>query len=144
MRANPYLTFDGTCQEAFGTYADILGGEIVAMMTYEQSPIEGVAPADWDNKIMHARLVFGDNVLMASDAPPGRFQKMQGVSVTLNFEDQAEAERVFIALAEGAVVTMPLEETFWAAKFGMLTDRFGTPWMINCEKQKEPQSPIAA
>jgi len=81
-------------------------------------------------------LVFGDNVLMASDAPPGKFQKMQDLSVTLNIKDQAEAERVFNALAEGATVTMPLAETFWAVKFGVLTDRFGTPWMINCEKQK--------
>jgi PhnB protein len=131
-----YLTFDGTCEQAFKTYADILGGEIVAMMPYEGSPAEAGAPADWDKKIMHARLVFGDNVLMASDAPPGKFQKMQDLSVTLNIKDQAEAERVFNALAEGATVTMPLAETFWAVKFGVLTDRFGTPWMINCEKQK--------
>jgi len=136
MRANPYLTFDGNCEEAFGVYQTILGGEIVAMMPYEGSPAEAGAPAEWRKKIIHARLVFGDNVLMASDAPPGRFQKMQGISVTLNIEDQAEAERVFNALAEGAAVTMPLGETFWAVKFGMLTDRFGTPWMINCEKQK--------
>jgi PhnB protein len=79
-------------------------------------------------------LVFGDNVLMASDAPPGRFEKMQGVSVTLGIEDPAEAERIFDALADGAMVIMPLGETFWALKFGMLTDRFGTPWMVNCEK----------
>ena len=83
---------------------------------------------------LHARLVFGDNVLMASDAPPGRFAKMQGFSVTLVVKEPAEAECLFNALAEGATITMPLGETFWAAKFGMLTDRFGTPWMINCEK----------
>jgi len=136
MHVNPYLTFDGNCEEAFGAYAKILGGDIVAMMPYEGSPAEVSAPAEWRKKIMHARLVFGDNVLMASDAPPGRFQKMQGVSVTLNIKDRVEAERVFNALAEGATVTMPLAETFWAVKFGMLTDRFGTPWMINCEKQK--------
>jgi PhnB protein len=135
MHANPYLIFDGNCEEAFGSYAKILGGEIVAMMPYEGSPAETGAPAEWHKRILHARLAFGDNVLMASDAPPGRFQKMQGMSVTLNIKDPAEAERVFNALAEGAVVTMPLGETFWAVKFGMLTDRFGTPWMINCVKQ---------
>jgi PhnB protein len=79
-------------------------------------------------------LEFGDNALMASDAPPGRFQKMQGMSVTLNVGDPAEAERIFDGLADRATVTMPLSETFWALKFGMLTDRFGTPWMINCAK----------
>jgi PhnB protein len=83
---------------------------------------------------MHARLVFGDNVLMASDAPPGRFRKTQGMEVALNMKEPAEAERIFNALAEGGSIMMPLGETFWAVKFGMLTDRFGTPWMINCEK----------
>ena len=136
MHVNPYLTFDGNCEEAFSVYQKIFGGEIVAMMLYEGSPAEASASAEWGKKIIHARLVFGDNVLMASDAPPGRFQKMQGISVTLNIKDQVEAERVFDALAEGATVAMPLAETFWAVKFGMLTDRFGTPWMINCEKQK--------
>ena len=137
MHVNPYLTFDGNCEEAFGAYHKIFGGEIVAMMPYEGSPAEASAPTEWGKKILHARLVFGDNVLMASDAPPGRFQKMQGISVTLNIKDTAEAERVFNALAEGATtVVMPLAETFWAVKFGMLTDRFGTPWIINCEKQR--------
>ena len=91
-------------------------------------------PAEWHDKILHARLQIGDDVLMASDAPPGRRDKMQGFSVTLNIKEPAEAERIFAAFAEGAKVTMPLAETFWAQKFGMLTDRFGTPWMINCEK----------
>jgi PhnB protein len=85
-------------------------------------------------KIMHARLVVGDAVLMASDAPAGRYEKMQGVSVSLNTGDPAEADRVFNALASSGTVTMPIQETFWARRFGMLTDRFGTSWMINCEK----------
>jgi PhnB protein len=134
MHLNPYLTFDGNCEEAFRTYEKILGGKIIAMMAHEGTPAEGHVPAEWRKKILHARLVFGDNVLMASDAPPGRFAKMQGFSVTLVVKEPAEAERLFNALAEGATITMPLGETFWAAKFGMLTDRFGTPWMINCEK----------
>jgi PhnB protein len=136
MRANPYLTFDGTCEEALGAYAKILGGETVFMMPFAGSPVAGSTPAEWGKKILHARFVFGDNVLMACDAPPGRFQKTQGIMVTLNIDDPAEAERVFNALAEGGAITMPLAETFWAIKFGMLTDRFGTPWMINCEKKK--------
>lgn len=134
MHINPYLSFAGNCREAIQAYQKILGGDIVAMMPHKGTPAEAHVPADWHDKIMHARLVFGDNVLMASDAPPGRFEKMQGMEVALNVKEPTEAERIFKALAEGGAVTMPLNETFWAVKFGMLTDRFGTPWMINCEK----------
>ena len=134
MRVNPYLLFDGNCEEALGSYAKILGGKIVAMMPFEASPAADNTPAEWRKKILHARLEFGDNALMASDAPHGRFQKMQGMQVALNIADPAEAQRIFDALADRATVTMPLSETFWALKFGMLTDRFGTPWMINCAK----------
>jgi PhnB protein len=134
MKANVYLTFDGNCAEAFKVYEKVLGGKIVAMMPHKGIPAEAYVPAEWGDKIMHARLHFGDNVLMGSDAPPGRFDQPQGFSVTLVTRDPAEAERLFDALAEGASITMPLGETFWALKFGMLTDRFGTPWMINCEK----------
>jgi PhnB protein len=134
MYVNPYLTFDGDCEEAFKVYEKVLGGKIVAMMPHEGTPAETHVPAEWRKKILHARLVFGDNVLMASDAPPGRFEKMQGFSVSLVLKDPDEAERIFNAFANGGTVRMPLGETFWAIKFGMLTDRFGTPWMVNCEK----------
>jgi PhnB protein len=131
---NPYLTFDGDCQEAFKAYAKILGGEIVAMLPHEGTPAEEHTPAEWRKKIIHARLLVGDDVLMGSDAPPSRQQKMQGFSVTLLPKEPAEAERIYDALAEGGTVTMPLGETFFAIKFGMVVDRFGTPWMIVCEK----------
>jgi len=85
-------------------------------------------------KLLHARMPIGDTLSMGSDAPAGRLQKMQGFSVALGIDDPAEAERIYNALADGGTVQMPLAETFWAKKFGMLTDRFGTPWMINCEK----------
>jgi PhnB protein len=134
MHINPYLSFDGKCEEAVTAYQKILGGEIVAMMRYEAGASEMQTPPEWGKKIMHARLVFGDNVLMASDAPPDRFRKTQGMEVALNMKEPAEAERIFNALAEGGSIMMPLGETFWAVKFGALTDRFGTPWMINCEK----------
>lgn len=91
-------------------------------------------PAERRKKIIHARLVGNGMLLMGSDAPPDRYEPMKGFSVTLNVNEPAEAERVFNALADGGSVRMPLGETFWAKKFGMLTDRFGTPWMINCEK----------
>jgi PhnB protein len=134
MHINPYLSFDGKCEEAITAYQKILGGEIVAMMRYEGGPPEMQTSPEWGKKIMHARLVFDGNVLMASDSPPGRFQKMQGMEVALNMKEPAEAERIFNALAEGGNIMMPLGKTFWAVKFGALTDRFGTPWMINCEK----------
>jgi PhnB protein len=104
-------------------------------MTFGGSPMEDRAPAEWRDKIMHARLTVGANVLMGSDAPPDRYEPMKGITVSIGVDDPAEAERIFHALAEGATVQMPIQQTFWAARFGMLTDRFGTPWMINCEQR---------
>jgi PhnB protein len=137
MQLNPYLTFDGRCEQAFKYYAKVLNGEIVAMMTHEGTPAEAHVPAEWRKKIMHARLTVGDKVLMGSDAPPDRYDGgMKGFSVTLGVDEPKEAERIFNALADKGKVTMPIQETFWARRFGMLTDQFGTPWMINCEKKQ--------
>ena len=136
MQLNPYLTFDGRCEDAFKFYAKVLGGEIVAMIRHEGTPAETHVPADWRNKIMHARLIVDGEVLMGSDAPPDRSDgAMKGFSVTLSIDQPAEADRVFAALADKGTVRMPIQETFWAQRFGMLTDQFGTPWMINCEKK---------
>jgi PhnB protein len=135
MQMNPYLTFKGQCEAAFKFYEKVLGGKIVAMMPHEGTPAADHVPAEWRSKIMHARLVLADDkVLMGSDAPPGMYEEMKGFSVTLGIDKPAEAERIFQALAEDGTVRMPIQETFWATRFGMLTDRFGTPWMINCEK----------
>jgi PhnB protein len=135
MQMNPYLTFKGQCEAAFKFYEKVLGGKIVAMMPHEGTPAADHVPAEWRGKIMHARLVLDDDrVLMGSDAPPGMQEEMKGFSVTLGVDKPAEAERIFHALAEDGTVRMPIQETFWATRFGMLTDRFGTPWMINCEK----------
>lgn len=136
MKLNPYLHFPGTCEEAMTTYAKVLGGEVVAMLPYGDMPGDHPVPEDMRKKIAHARLVVDDQVLMASDTGPDRFKPMQGVSVTLNIPDPAEAERVFDALVDGGTNDMPLQETFWAHKFGVLVDRFGTQWMVNCEKPK--------
>src|SRR5258708_32888479 len=94
-------------------------------------------PPDWRNKIMHARMSIGDVALMGSDAPPDRYQKPQGVMVSVGIDAPPEAERVFQALSEGGVVTMPIQETFWAQRFAMLTDRFASPWMGNCEQPQK-------
>ncbi|MGZ5095601.1 MAG: VOC family protein, partial [Burkholderiales bacterium] len=107
---------------------------IDAMMTHAGTPAEAHVPPEWRNKIIHARLVVGDEVLMGSDAPPDRFQKPQGFSVSIQINKPADAERIFKALAENGTVQMPFEQTFWAFRFGMCVDRFGIPWMVNCEK----------
>ena len=134
MQFNPYLLFEGNCEAAFKFYAHVLGGEIVAISTYEGTPMAKQVPPEWRSKIIHARLVVGYEVLMGSDAPPDRYEAMKGFSVSLGIDDPKEAERIFHALAENGTVRMPIQETFWALRFGMLVDQFTTPWMINCEK----------
>jgi PhnB protein len=136
MQTNTYLFFKGNCEEAFKFYEKTLGGKIEAMLSHAGTPAESQVPAEWKNKIIHARLKLGDQFLMASDAPPDRSQTPQGFYVNLDFEDPAEAERIYGALSKGGTVNMELQETFWAKKFGMFTDRFGTPWMINCYKPR--------
>ncbi|MGH7061151.1 MAG: VOC family protein [Stellaceae bacterium] len=134
MKLNPYLTFNGTCEAAFKFYETCLGGKIGFMMKNGQSPMADQTPPERRDQVMHARLMLGDQVLMGSDAPPDRYEPAKGFTVTLSVDEPAEADRVFNALSEEATVTMPIQETFWARRFGMLTDRFGVPWMINCEK----------
>ena len=136
MRVNAYLHFNGDCKEAFTFYEKCLGGKIGAMMPHTGSPAEEHMPPGWGDKILHARLFVGEDVLMGSDAPPGRYQKPSGFSVTLQIKDPAEGKRVFDALSEGGNVIMPFAETFWAKGFGMAVDKFGTPWMVNCEEAR--------
>jgi PhnB protein len=133
MDMTPYLTFNGDCRPAFELYAKTIGGTIEMMMDHGSSPIADQVPKDWHPKIMHARLRAGNAVLLGSDAPPDRRQAPQGFSVSLGVEKVADAERIFQTLADGGSVTLPLQQTFWAERFGMCIDRFGIPWMINCE-----------
>ena len=136
MKLNTYLHFDGQCREAFETYARVLGGKVAVLMTYGEAPMGGkeCPPAERD-KIIHVRLEFGDQVLMGSDSPPGHAAPLSGFSISINVTSDAEAERVYKALSEGGKVFMPLEKTFWAKKFAMFADRFGTPWMVNYEEK---------
>jgi PhnB protein len=134
MQLNPYLTFNGQCEAAFKFYEQCLGGKIVAMLTHEGSPMAEHVPSEWRNKIMHACLTVGDRELMGSDSPPEHYEETKGFSVQLGIDDPVEAERIFQALAENGTVQMPIQETFWAARFGMVVDQFGIPWMINCEQ----------
>ena len=129
----PYLAFNGTCEEAFKFYEKVLGGKIEATFTFGESPMAQQAPPGWDKKIMHARLSVGNVVVMGSDMPPERFKAPQGFSMSVNTKDAAEAERMFNELATGGKIEMPIQQTFWAVRFGMVVDRFGIPWMVNCE-----------
>jgi len=134
MQLHPYINFDGQCEAAFKLYQKVLGGKIVMMMNHGDSPMAGQVPKEWGEKILHARLEIGDMVLMGSDVPPEHHDKAQGFSISLSVADPAEAERIFKALSEKGKVSMPLRQTFWAVRFGMLVDQFGTPWMVNCEQ----------
>ena len=135
MQMNPYLIFNGQCETAFKFYERVLAGKIEAMLTHAGTPAEAHVPPEWRDKILHARLSVGDEVLMGSDAPPGRYEKPQGFSVSLQITKPADAERIFKALGENGAVQMPFQQTFWAFRFGMCVDRFGIPWMVNCEKE---------
>jgi PhnB protein len=134
MQLNPYLVFNGQCEEAFKFYEKVLGGKITGLMTHGNSPMASQVAPEWRAKIMHAHMTVGDYVLMGSDAPPQHFQKPQGFSVSIVVKTAEEAERIFAALSEKASIVMPLQQTFWSPRFGMLTDRFGIPWMVNCDQ----------
>jgi PhnB protein len=132
MQLSPYLYFDGQCEEAFKFYEQVLGGKLDALLTFAGSPAEAEVPAEWGSKIIHADFILGDGVLMGSDCPPGRYEVPKGFSVSIQIDDAAKAEQIFQTLADGGTIQVPFAETFWAKRFGMVVDKFGTPWMINC------------
>jgi len=134
MDTNVYLTFDGSCEEAFKFYEKHLGAKTQNIFRYGESPMADQTPADFKNKVMHARMTVGDKTIMGSDAPPGRYSKPGGFSINIASQDVAEADRIFNAMAEGGQIHMPIAETFWAKRFGMFIDKFGIPWMVNVEK----------
>jgi PhnB protein len=134
MQASPHLHFKGNCREAFNFYAETFGGRIAFAMTYGESPAAAQSPPEVRDQIIHARLEFGNHAVMGCDAPGERYQKPQGFNVIATVKELPEAERVFSALARDGTVVMPFGPTFWAHGFGMCTDRFGVPWMVNCEK----------
>jgi PhnB protein len=134
MKWNPHLSFKGQCEAAFKFYEKCLDGKITLMMTYGDSPLAGETPLDWGKKIIHATFALNDQVLTGADVVPDSYQKPCGFSILLNIDAAAEADRIFRTLAENGEVQLPLQETFWALRFGMFTDQFGTPWMINCGK----------
>jgi PhnB protein len=130
VRLNPYLDFDGRCREAFEFYAKTFGGRITFMQTIGDSPMASTLPVEMHGRIMHATLEIGSQVLQGADAP-GVFTTPAGFSVAVHFDDVADGQRVFDALAEGGTVRVPFQATFWAKGFGMVVDRFETPWIVN-------------
>ncbi len=134
VKMNPYLSFNGHCEAALKFYERCLGGRIVGMFTYAGSPMATQVPPEWGKKIMHATFSLGDQTLGAADAPPGSYTSPQGIALTLHVDTSAEADRIFEMLAQQGAVQMPTQETFWARRFGMVTDQFGTPWLIQCDK----------
>ena len=136
MQVNAYLLFGGQCEAAFKFYEKTLGAKIGVVTTFGSAPGGDKSLAELRDKVIHGTITVGDQVIMASDAPPDRYQAPQGFSVSLSVTDPAEAERLFNGLSQNArVIMMPLQETFWAKKFGMLVDQFGIPWMVNCMKE---------
>jgi PhnB protein len=133
MQFSPYLLFNGDCAEAFKFYEQTLGGKIDALMPFAGSPSAETVPPDWNDKILHASMTIDGQMIMASDAPPGHYSKPQGISVSIALKDRDKGEQIFNTLAEGGNVQMPFQKTFWASGFGMCVDRFGIPWMVNCE-----------
>jgi PhnB protein len=136
MQLNPYLNFNGNCEAAFTFYEQVLGGKRLMQMTYRESPVSDQAPPGWEGKILHTSMMIGNTVLMGCDAPPAHYQEPKGVFVSIGIADEAEAERIYESLSAGGKVNMPIQQTFWATRFAMLVDQFGTPWMINCSKQE--------
>ena len=133
MQVNPYLFFDGQCEAAFQFYHQVLGGELGEMMTFASAPDQSDIAPEWANRIMHTHLDLGKWIIMGSDCPPGQYDMPKGFSVSLQVPDPTEAERIFGALSDSGTIQMPLEQTFWAKRFGMAVDKFGIPWMINCD-----------
>jgi PhnB protein len=134
MQVQPYLSFEGRCEEALEHYRDALGAQVDMLVRFKESPEPpppGTIPPGSDEKVMHANFRIGDTVLMASDGRCSGQPSFQGMALSVDLDDTAEAERLFGALAEGGQILMPLGKTFWSPAFGMVADRFGVAWMIN-------------
>jgi PhnB protein len=138
MKLHPYLNYGGNCAEAFRFYEQHLGGKITTLMTHAQQPGPSNVPPDWNNAILFARMNIGETELLGNDVPPDRFQPMRSAYLSLTVDSIAEAERVYGLLSDGGQIFMPLQETFFAFRFAMLRDRFGTSWMLLNERPGPP------
>ena len=136
MKLYTYLNYGGSCRQAFEFYATHLGGKVTSIMTHGEGPAADEIPAEWRAAVMHARMELGETTLLGADIPPDRFQPMRSAYLTLTVDSDEEAERIYRLLTEGGQVFMPMEETFFASRFAMLRDRFGTSWMLLHERAR--------
>lgn len=136
MKVEPYLYFDGRAEEALNFYKEAIGAEILCLMRFNEGPPEMEVPPGTENKVMHAAMQIGSSMVMVSDGMCNEQEptKFSGISLTISVDDPAKAEKLFSALQQGGQVQMPLEETFFAHKFGMVADKFGVSWMVLAEK----------
>ena len=132
-----YLSFNGNCEAAFRFYEERLGATIGRMFPYANSPMAASVGPEWQTKIMHGSITLGGLTIMGADAALGAYAQPQGFQVFLESEDPEETERLFNALAENATIVMPLQQTFWSLRFGVLTDQFGIPWTFSCAQTPE-------
>jgi len=135
MQLHTYLNYGGNCEDAFTFYERHLGGKITMMMRHAEQPNPGGVPPGWGNAILHARMTLGGTELLGADIPPDRFQPIRSAYLSLSLDSDQEAERIFSLLSEGGQIFMPMQETFFASRFAMLRDRFGTSWMLLHPKQ---------
>lgn len=136
MRLLPYLNYGGNCARAFTFYEEHLGGKITMMMKHGEAPDQSQVPPDWKDAVLHARMNLGGTELLGADIPPDRFQPIRSAYLTLTLDSSAEAERVYKLLADGGQIFMPMQETFFAFRFAMLRDKFGTSWMLLHERPR--------
>ena len=134
MRLHTYLNYGGNCADAFRFYEQHLGGKITMMMKHGEAPDQSQVRPEWKDAVLHARMSLGGTELAAADVPPDRFQPMRSAYLTLSFDGPQETERVYALFTEGGQVFMPLQETFFASRFAMLRDKFGTSWMLLSER----------
>ena len=136
MKLNTHINFDGQCEAAFRFYERCFGGKIVTMLRWGDSPMANEVPPEWRDKICHATLTIEGSELAGADVPPEQYEDPRGFQVLLGIDIPEDAERVFNELAEHGLVKMPLQKTFWAARYGIVVDRFGVPWEVNCDETK--------
>jgi len=134
MRLYTYLNYGGNCRQAFEFYAQHLGGKITFITTHGELPNASQVPAEWRHAVLHARIELGETVVLGADIPPNRFQPMRSAYLTLMLDSIDEAERIYALLTDGGEIFMPMEETFFAHRFAMFRDRFGTSWMLLYER----------
>ena len=130
MKLNPYITFNGTCEEAMNYYKDCFDGSIESMQRYGDSPMGNEGNK---NKVLHSTLKFGESIIMAADSSDDKSASGSNISLSVNYANPELMEKIFATLSDGGVITMPLQDTFWGVRFGICRDKFGVNWMFNCD-----------